>query len=125
MSESLESNGTLITGLLKGSNFCPPTRIEAWWQPVGALEKRGSFGTSGFAAYGLGGHSARRFYERHGLVLVHTIAPRHHMKWRPPASRFADRPQEGEPGSSADVRRTRVHAIHFQSPTRRGSGHPN
>src|SRR5215470_12237192 len=25
---------------------------------------------------------ARRFYERHGFVLTHTISPRHHMKWR-------------------------------------------
>jgi GNAT superfamily N-acetyltransferase len=25
---------------------------------------------------------ARRFYERHGFVLTHTIAPRHHMEWR-------------------------------------------
>jgi GNAT superfamily N-acetyltransferase len=25
---------------------------------------------------------ARRFYERHGFVLTHTIPPRHHMKWR-------------------------------------------
>jgi GNAT superfamily N-acetyltransferase len=24
---------------------------------------------------------ARRFYERHGFVLTHTISPRHHMKW--------------------------------------------
>lgn len=24
---------------------------------------------------------ARRFYERHGFVLTHTIAPRHHMEW--------------------------------------------
>ena len=27
---------------------------------------------------------ARRFYERHGFVLTHTIAPRHHMEWRMP-----------------------------------------
>jgi GNAT superfamily N-acetyltransferase len=26
---------------------------------------------------------ARRFYERHGFVLVQTIAPRHHMRWTP------------------------------------------
>ena len=25
---------------------------------------------------------ARRFYERHGFVLTHTIPPRHHMEWR-------------------------------------------
>jgi GNAT superfamily N-acetyltransferase len=25
---------------------------------------------------------ARRFYERHGFVLTHTISPRHHMEWR-------------------------------------------
>jgi len=25
---------------------------------------------------------ARRFYERHGFVLTHRIAPRHHMEWR-------------------------------------------
>ena len=25
---------------------------------------------------------ARRFYERHGFVLVNTIPPRHHMRWR-------------------------------------------
>jgi GNAT superfamily N-acetyltransferase len=25
---------------------------------------------------------ARRLYERHGFVLTHTIAPRHHMEWR-------------------------------------------
>ena len=25
---------------------------------------------------------ARRFYERHGFVLTHTIAPRQHMEWR-------------------------------------------
>ena len=25
---------------------------------------------------------ARRFYERHGFVLTHTISPRHHMIWR-------------------------------------------
>jgi GNAT superfamily N-acetyltransferase len=25
---------------------------------------------------------ARRFYERHGFVLTHTILPRHHMEWR-------------------------------------------
>ncbi len=25
---------------------------------------------------------ARRFYERHGFVVTHTIAPRHHMEWR-------------------------------------------
>jgi GNAT superfamily N-acetyltransferase len=24
---------------------------------------------------------ARRFYERHGFVLTHTIPPRHHMEW--------------------------------------------
>jgi GNAT superfamily N-acetyltransferase len=24
---------------------------------------------------------ARRFYERHGFVLTHTISPRHHMEW--------------------------------------------
>ncbi len=27
---------------------------------------------------------ARRFYERHGFVLTHTISPRHHMEWRGP-----------------------------------------
>jgi GNAT superfamily N-acetyltransferase len=27
---------------------------------------------------------ARRFYERHGFVLTHTIPPRHHMEWRGP-----------------------------------------
>ena len=27
---------------------------------------------------------ARRFYERHGFVLTHTISPRHHMEWRAP-----------------------------------------
>src|SRR5262249_27391089 len=26
---------------------------------------------------------ARRFYERHGFVLVRTIPPRHHMEWWP------------------------------------------
>lgn len=25
---------------------------------------------------------ARRFYERHGFVLIHTTSPRHHMEWR-------------------------------------------
>jgi GNAT superfamily N-acetyltransferase len=25
---------------------------------------------------------ARRFYERHGFVLTHTISPRHYMEWR-------------------------------------------
>jgi len=25
---------------------------------------------------------ARRFYERHGFVLTHTVSPRHHMEWR-------------------------------------------
>jgi GNAT superfamily N-acetyltransferase len=25
---------------------------------------------------------ARRFYERHGFDLTHTISPRHHMEWR-------------------------------------------
>jgi GNAT superfamily N-acetyltransferase len=25
---------------------------------------------------------ARRFYERHGFFLTHTIPPRHHMEWR-------------------------------------------
>ena len=25
---------------------------------------------------------ARRFYERHGFILTHTIPPRHHMEWR-------------------------------------------
>jgi len=25
---------------------------------------------------------ARRFYERHGFVLTHTISPRYHMEWR-------------------------------------------
>src|SRR5262249_49419028 len=25
---------------------------------------------------------ARRFYERHGFILTHTISPRHHMEWR-------------------------------------------
>ena len=25
---------------------------------------------------------ARRFYERHGFVLTHTIPPRHYMEWR-------------------------------------------
>jgi GNAT superfamily N-acetyltransferase len=25
---------------------------------------------------------ARRFYERHGFVLTHTISPRQHMEWR-------------------------------------------
>jgi GNAT superfamily N-acetyltransferase len=25
---------------------------------------------------------ARRFYERHGFILTHTISPRHHMQWR-------------------------------------------
>jgi GNAT superfamily N-acetyltransferase len=25
---------------------------------------------------------ARRFYERHGFVLTHSIPPRHHMEWR-------------------------------------------
>lgn len=24
---------------------------------------------------------ARRFYERHGFVLTHTISPRHHLEW--------------------------------------------
>jgi GNAT superfamily N-acetyltransferase len=24
---------------------------------------------------------ARRFYERHGFMLTHTISPRHHMEW--------------------------------------------
>ena len=27
---------------------------------------------------------ARRFYERYGFVLTHTISPRHHMEWRGP-----------------------------------------
>jgi GNAT superfamily N-acetyltransferase len=27
---------------------------------------------------------ARRFYERHGFILTHTISPRHHMEWRSP-----------------------------------------
>jgi GNAT superfamily N-acetyltransferase len=27
---------------------------------------------------------ARRFYERHGFVLTHTISPRQHMEWRDP-----------------------------------------
>jgi GNAT superfamily N-acetyltransferase len=27
---------------------------------------------------------ARRFYERHGFVLIRTISPRHHMEWRGP-----------------------------------------
>ena len=27
-------------------------------------------------------NSARRFYERHGFVLTHTISPRQHMEWR-------------------------------------------
>jgi GNAT superfamily N-acetyltransferase len=31
---------------------------------------------------------ARRFYERHGFVLTHTISPRHHMEWRDPKRRF-------------------------------------
>jgi GNAT superfamily N-acetyltransferase len=25
---------------------------------------------------------ARRFYERHGFILTHTVSPRHHMEWR-------------------------------------------
>jgi GNAT superfamily N-acetyltransferase len=25
---------------------------------------------------------ARRFYERHGFILTHTISPRHHLEWR-------------------------------------------
>lgn len=25
---------------------------------------------------------ARRFYERYGFVLTHTVSPRHHMEWR-------------------------------------------
>lgn len=29
---------------------------------------------------------ARRFYERHGFVLTHTVSPRHHMEWRPLSS---------------------------------------
>jgi GNAT superfamily N-acetyltransferase len=29
---------------------------------------------------------ARRFYERHGFVVTHTIPPRHYMDWRGPAS---------------------------------------
>lgn len=31
----------------------------------------------------LEGNPARRFYERHGFILTHTLPPRHHMKWRP------------------------------------------
>ena len=29
---------------------------------------------------------ARRFYERHGFVMTHTISPRHHMEWRAPSA---------------------------------------
>jgi ribosomal protein S18 acetylase RimI-like enzyme len=25
---------------------------------------------------------ARRFYERYGFIVTHTISPRHHMEWR-------------------------------------------
>jgi hypothetical protein len=27
---------------------------------------------------------ARRFYERHGFILTHTISPRHFLEWRLP-----------------------------------------
>jgi GNAT superfamily N-acetyltransferase len=35
---------------------------------------------------------ARRFYERHGFVLTHTISPRHYMEWRGAPSRASIRP---------------------------------
>jgi GNAT superfamily N-acetyltransferase len=40
---------------------------------------------------------ARRFYERHGFVLTHTIWPRHYMEWRGAEPR-RDPGAHGKPG---------------------------